>query len=237
MTMPLELTVAQAREKVLLRAGVAQSASHNVQLLRITDEFVRSAHTMHYYACDWLAARREGEVALIADQAVYDWPDTVLTGQLNKLWVEYEDGRPVELEGEPDVYTRHYRGEPGMPQYFRFMDAQITLTPPPDDRFVKLKFQYTAAPVLNDDSDRLVVDSELVVQQATVLLMLHLGLQGASQHQAMLERYRKQIIGQQANMGKVDMTDYCDAPLYYRKIRGSDRVDQRGYARYPAWGR
>ena len=231
MTMPIELTVTQAREKVLLRAGVAQSAAHNVQLLRITDEFIRTAHAMHYYACDWLAARREMEIAVIADQAAYDWPDTVLVGQLNKLWIEYEDGRPVELDSEPDVYERHYTGGTGMPRFYRFMDGQITLYPAPGDQFTKIKILYTAAPTLNDSSDRLVVDSELVVQQATVLLMLHLGLQGASQYQSMLERYRLQIIGQQANLGKVNMTQFRDAPLYYRKRYGSTRVDQQGYYR------
>ena len=216
MPMPLEMTLEDARIEVMLRIGMSSVAAHNATIQPLVDSAIRRAHRMYYHEVEWQGSRRRGEFGLIPDQHIYDFPDATEVGQIGEVWAENDDERPTRLEAgtTPHLRERLSRSS-GRPQFYEFVDREIHIYPAPDASWETVHYDYQVRePGLTADTERLIVDSELVVMQAVVFMRIHLGQPGVNEEQAITERYARRIKAQQASGRPVHGAEYPQRALY-----------------------
>lgn len=249
MTLPLEKTLSQVRDDVLERLFMAESAAHNQSIHRQVEQAIRRAHRKYYFAVEWQGIRRRGEFELSEGVREYDFPDTTEIGQIGEVWVEDEDSRPCVLQQGSTPYMRHATEQrDSTPRFYEFIDGGITIYPAPDSNWTTLGFDYQLRePPLVSDSERMVVDSELVIQQSVIYMKSVLGLPGVPEDKVELREYLMEIKSQQAQYRQVQGASYGLRPQYAQRWQrcasnynyksasygrmGNRNVDQQGYAR------
>lgn len=247
MALPLEHTLETARQKVLLRCGMNQQASHNANIQPIVDEYIRSAHHMFFHEVEWTSLRSSEEVTLITDQNEYDFPDASDIGQLTAIYVLDTSGVPYDLAAEPTPQDRYNAGtDASRPLWFRLIDKAIEVYPVPDiTEYPTLVIEYTLREsALANDSDRLQVDSDLVITQASADMRGHLRLPGVQELQAQALRMLDRIKSQNTAGAVISLYGYPRMALYGNRYEPPSRqynyanadnyysrqvVDQRGF--------
>lgn len=241
MALPLEDTLETARQKVLLRCGMAQQGSHNANLQPVIDEFIRAAHHMFFHEVEWQALRSRKEITLIDGQQEYDFPDESDIGLLTDLYVVDNDDSPYGLEQSPTPSSRwNWSDTASRPVWYEILDQAIRIYPKPDiTEYPTLVISYLAREsTLSEDTDRLQVDSDLVVQQATVDAKLHLHLPGTKQLQDQVAYLLRSIKAQHASGVVINLAGYPRRALYGSRYEpphrnynwaGSDTYYEREY--------
>ncbi len=245
MTLPLGLTLEEVRRKVLLRCGMTNQAQHNANSQAVVDEFIRAAHREYYFKADWQAGRKRLSIAVTQGVATYDWPDETEPGQIHDVYVVNDDDAPFGIDPAPDRWERWWRDKDGRPRFYELVDGGITLYPTPDENYPELIIGYMERePDLVADSERMLVDSEVVVQLATGFMMEHWQLPGATRRIDEARRLGDKMVAQHAKQERWGFGDYVDPPLHTSRNRWRNTlgygqrgphgspVDQRGYM----WG-
>jgi len=225
MTLPLEKTLGEARESVLLRVGIADSAAHNANLQRQVDEYLRDAHSYYYGKAGWFVAHRRLEVSLSEGVAEYDWPDDAQPGSVHAIYVSTDaDKIPYELQLAPTPKQRYWATNGttnGRPQYFEYYEGGIKLYPAPSSEYTVLVMDYKERQAsLVSDSDRLQADSQLVIQRAVLDLKVHFGQQGVAEGKEHLREMERDILSRQNNRASWNMADWKEQALYGTRYRG-----------------
>lgn len=230
MTLPLEITLGEARRKVLLRAGVAESSAHNENLQPIIDEYIRDAHSYYFQSAQWFSIHKRTSIALEASVQDYDWPDDVAPGRISSLHAEStDDDRPRYLEPAPTPLDRYdaSEGTSETPRYYEYIDGVIRIWPVLSniDTYDTLVIDYDEREAdLVSDSDRFQVDSNLVVLRATVDVKVHLSLPGIRASETRLAQMEQRVLPKQNNRKSVQMGAHARPALYYnRYARGTRR--------------
>lgn len=243
MTLPLNDTLETARYKVLLRCGMAQQSSHNPNIQPVIDDFIRSAHHQFFNELDWIALKQRGTITLINDQTAYDFPDETNVGLINRIWCVDTDGVPYEIYPEPTAEQRYSVGsDAARPVFYEVRDGGINFFPATDaDTYPTVYFEYVERESsLAQDSDRLQIDSELVVLKATAAARTFLGMPGAKECMDEAAYLLRQIKAKNASGESASIATYPRPRLYSSRYAQQNRqynyagggatsfIDQRG---------
>jgi hypothetical protein len=182
--MPLtpEMTLAQARNSVAIRAGVATSGSLPNTIRDTIDEALRAAQKLLYTRNPYTRRRQTIDAALTTDVSAYDLPNGVDIGDLGTVLVVTPLGKVYEVVYEDSPRLANLSPTAGRPRWFRVINQEIVLYPAPDAaEYPTLRFECQASDgALVDDADRLAVDSEAAIRLATINVKKFLGVAGDS---------------------------------------------------------
>jgi len=247
MSLPLENTLEEARQEVLVRIGMAESAAHNASIHGRVDSAIRRAHKLYFAKVQWQQNRSREDITLTTDVNEYDFPDSMSIGKISCIYVEQDNGRPSHLgEGTTSQIRYSLSRSSGRPRYFEFLDKNIAIYPAPTDEWTNLVVDFQRRePELYNASERLVVDSELVVAQATVYMKLSLGMPGVGEEQSIVSDYFNAVRALQVSDRNYTTTtpsrrnygsrwNRRSSPGNYLSNASTNDgyVDQEGYARF-----
>jgi hypothetical protein len=223
MTLPLEKTLGEVRENVMIRGGIAESAAHNANLQRVVDSFIRDAH--HYYYSNNAFPFNKGRASLTLSEGVqeYDWPDDVEPGSISEVRLAGTGATSYKLYPMPSPSEReavYANGAAGKPRYYEYMDGGITVYPAPSSAYTTIDFIYQPRETqLVADSDRLQVDSNLVMLRATISLLIHRSKPGVGERQRDLGMMEQALLSRNNNRKSINLADGPETPLYGSRYR------------------
>ena len=171
MALPLEQTMADVRQAVFRRCGIATSGGLTTERNAIVNEQIKRVNSILFMRFEWTRRMIETDVALTANLATYDIPDDCEPGRIARLMALDADGREYEIINDDRIAVRRamVASDSGQPVFYSWMNEVITLRPAPNTEWVTLRFTYVPrAATLVVDNDRMSVDSEAVIQGATV---------------------------------------------------------------------
>lgn len=192
MSLPLTKTLAELRSEVLLRCGYSIEGNQSAAVAPLVSSLVAGSERELFMECTWLQAQRRTLITLTADSNVVDWPDDAEPGEIDSVVVIRADtGELSEVQPGTLLNERNSgaNGESGRPVVYEYMDKTIYLQPAPSSDYAQLEITYKLAPRLVQEADRCLVDSELLIQRATMKFKEYLGLPLGAIEMANHERY------------------------------------------------
>ncbi len=192
MALPLTMTLGQLRDSVLRRCGYSTDGNQSAGVTPMVDEMIAGSERELFHECGWLNAQTRTTITLAEDDAVVDWPDDAEPGNIVDVWVGRADtGELSQLMPGVMLQERDSadNGESGRPLLYEYMDKQIYLKPRTSADYTTLTITYNLAPALVQDTDRCLVDAELLIQRAVMKFKEYLGLPIGQVEMANHERY------------------------------------------------
>jgi hypothetical protein len=243
MTLALNPTLNEIRNEVLLRCGYSTSGNQSSAVVPMVNSMIAGAERELYSEAQWLGAMTRVEVELTEDNGTVDWPDEAEPGEIVSMWiVNSESGEATELLPGVMLNERNTAdmGESGCPLLYEYMDSQIYLKPAPSENYLTLVVTYKRAPRLVEDSDRCVVDGELLIQRAVFKFKEFNQLPIGQVEMANHERYLARLRANNSNLSGYMMGGHkswrTDTQRRNRLAR-SGRLGQSGYsADWNPWG-
>jgi hypothetical protein len=200
MALPAGMTLREATQEVLIRSGMGTKAGMNTNLDPLVQSYIRSAQAELHPMMEWTQLRAVIDIALIADQMQYDWPDNVSPGDIDFITaVRGSDGQEFPLEPgiRPSEHTVSTTS--GLPTRFDFTDEIIEIRPAPSSVYTGLKLYVVKEPApLNNPDDRISIDAEAVVQRAVIKVRNHFGAPGVPLLVTLHEKYLSDVRAQQS---------------------------------------
>lgn len=169
MSLPLNMTLAELRNGVLLRCGYSTEGNQASAVAPMVNSMIAGAERELYHEATWLSSQTRTTIPLTVDEGIVDWPDDCEPGEILSVWVVRTDsGALNELTAGVMINERDSadNGESGCPIVYEYMDEQIHIKPPPSSDYDDLVVTYKRAPRLVQETDRCVVDAELLIQRA-----------------------------------------------------------------------
>lgn len=198
MTLPLNPTLGQLRNEVLLRCGYSTTGNQAAGVIPVTDSYIAGSEKELFYECEWLKAAKRTSAELTVDVNVVDWPDDVAPGEILAIVVlkTNEDGTisrfpvgPGARLQERDSAVTDLEPNNGQPAVYELIDEVIYIYPRPSALYTSLEIDYRIQPSLIQEGDRTLVDGELLVQRAVFKLKEYLALPVGQKEVADHERY------------------------------------------------
>ncbi len=199
MVLPLNPTLGQLRNEVLLRCGYSTTGNQAAGVVPVTDSYIAGSEKELFYECEWLKAVRRTSVSLTEGSNVVDWPDDAAPGEITLVAVlkVADDGAESRWEVLPGARLQERdAGQAstdedrwGQPGVYELVDDVVYIYPPPSEFFTALEIDYRLAPSLIQEDDRTSVDGELLVQRAVFKLKEYLALPIGQKEVADHERY------------------------------------------------
>jgi hypothetical protein len=206
MSAALQPTLAEARQEVMNRCGLATEGNIPRAVQGTMDSRIRSAQKQLYELYPWLRNYVTGEITLSNGVRDYDVPDDTEPGEIDYISVRrISDGWVYPLErGVRPVERNYLISVPpanSMPMRFDFINGIIRIDPAPDTTYFDvLQLQYYQVIVsLVEDTDRLVIDGEAVIMYAEILTKQHYGGQDTTKLENQLGLYIQKKMGKQGN--------------------------------------
>ncbi len=204
MVLPLNPTLGQLRNEVLLRCGYSTTGNQAAGVTPVTDSYIAGSEKELFYECEWLKAIKRTSVALIEGETTVDWPDDAAPGEITLVAVVKvaDDGTESRWEVQPGARLQERdAGQEstdedrwGQPGVYELVDDVIYIYPAASELFTSLEIDYRLAPSLIQASDRTAVDGELLVQRAVFklkeYLALPIGQKEVMDHERYLARLR-----------------------------------------------
>lgn len=197
MALPVELTLDEARQEVLLGIGVSNKPSEVPNLLPQIDFRIRQAQTLIYNDADWVPLDLSVQIPITEGQDVYDWPDDAAPGKVDRVIAARTDTDPIRVHTlTPGIIPemRNFVSSNGNPTHYTYQDRVIKIFPIPDEKwgFLQLDYIQRLEPLVNAN-DRLSIDSTAVVLKAIILQKVQQRQSGVPELAADLIKYIKQL--------------------------------------------
>lgn len=184
MTQPLEPTLAELRNSIAIRVGLATGGTLPQRIQPQIDEEIRRANNDLWHRSVWLRRLVILDQPLVTNVSDYDVPAEVFLGQSMDVRVVDSRGRQFSLIYDDlvdiDNFTVPNPSNLSTPKYFRIINDVLRIKPYPDaTAFPTLRIEGIARPAkLVADADRPNIDGEAIVQLVTIRLNQRLGLNG-----------------------------------------------------------
>jgi len=192
------------------------------QLQPLIDEFINQTQKQLYTRAYWARLSRRLEFSLVTDQTDYDIPSVTTIGGIHRVTVADLNGREIELKYEDVLEVQDFtRVNSSRPIFFSVNDDVLRISPSPDatkfpTMFMEVELALTK---LVADTDRTVIDTEALVQGATILLRKDLGTGGSqASADADLRQYLLDLRGLVSpNRSYPIASRTIDGPAYWRQ--------------------
>ena len=198
MTLSMSPTLAEVRRAVAIRLNFGSQAD-NPEMRDLVVQYVQSAAAELLTRHTWIENLISLEAPLIDGQTLYDFPDNIDPGRIERIIVLDVDGNELPLEADIQPHERSlYLADPDLkdlPLRYRFIDQQIEILPRPDvtnyPTWIIEGYQRQGKPV--EDGDTIPVDEEALIRFATAKLKAHLNQRDAGAAQRDAELYLETI--------------------------------------------
>ena len=181
----LKKTLGEIRADILARLGFGGGGSAAITNSTLIDSFIRDGQYQLYNQFDWRELIKYHDQSTGIDQSFYDYPDDCNIERLIKVEIK-ENDTWYELKEEITLYMRSDMTSGKPCRYERF--SQIEVWPPADVSTYTLRCWYVMAlPDLVADSDRVVIDSNLVFLHALTNAKSHYRQPDANIYASQLE--------------------------------------------------
>ena len=223
MTLPLESTLAEIRNDVAIRCGIASSGKFGAKSQPILDQFINQSYREIYTRAYWARVHRKLSINLADGVADYDIPDVTSIGGIHRVTVQSTTTPPREYDLKYDdvleIQSLNMTNR-SRPLYFQIENELIHIVPMADITKFAIAFIYCELMLtkLTDDADRVLVDSEAVIQQSTIRMRKYLGIGGdQKEERAIFERYMLDLRGLVApNRSYPIASRNIDGPAYWK---------------------
>lgn len=196
MSLPLYPTLLELRNQVLLRCGYSNDGNQAAGIAPMVDALIAGAERELFPEMQWLKSVTRATITMTTGNSSVDWPDDAEPGEIQSVWVHRADNGALS-EVFPGVHLNERdtseNGEDGKPLLYEELDETIYLNPTPSADYDYLYIQYLKAPKLVQESDRCLVDPELLIQRSTMKLKEFLGLPIGQVDMANHERYMTRL--------------------------------------------
>ena len=196
MSLPLNPTLLELRNQVLLRCGYSNDGNQAAGIAPMVDVLIAGAERELFPEMQWLKAVTRATITLVTGNNSVDWPDDAEPGEIQIVWVHRADTGALS-EVFPGIRLNERdtsdNGENGKPLLYEELDETIYLNPKPSADYDYLYIQYLKAPKLIQENDRCLVDPELLIQRATMKLKEFLGLSVGPVDMGNHERYMTRL--------------------------------------------
>jgi hypothetical protein len=192
--LPAAKTLAEIRQAVGIRLGMGQQVGQSTALHPMLDEHIRTACSLLQREAEWAVLDTILDEDTATGQRLYDIPDRMHPGDIREVSVVDVDGREHSVHSGVAIHERNaYGGEEqaALPLRWEMEQGAIALYPMPDaERYPTLRIRGQALGYEPyHDSDRVLVDSQAVILQATVLAKQHFDLPNPAAEAAVLGRH------------------------------------------------
>ena len=206
MPQPLPATLSEMRASVMTRSGLSTVNDVNARHRSLIDEFLRKAQRYIYLKATWARMRRAASFASQDEVTDYDIPDDTTVGGIYRLVIVDVDGVEDQLvyDDVADLQALTLSAK-GKPQYYRIIDDVIRVLPKVDAAaYPTFRIEYELAPQpLVNDQDRPAVDSEAMVQHATMAMRSHMGIEEDPKMKMLELQEYLELLKQQVNPGRM----------------------------------
>lgn len=181
----LKKTLGEIRSDILIRLGFGGAGASAITNSPLIDSFINDAQYQLYNQFDWKELIKYSDVTTGVGQSLYDYPDDCNIERVISVEVKETDTWYALKEGIiMDMRSHMENGRPC--RYERF--SQMEIWPPADLSTYTLRVWYVQAlESLVADSDRVVIDSNLVFLHALTNAKLHYRQPDASVYSSQLE--------------------------------------------------
>lgn len=225
MALVLAPTLAEVRRSVGIRLNFGPQGDTSPDMKNLLDEFIRRAARELILEAQWVELRIRYEVDLIDGQDVYDWPDNMDPGRLERLIVLSVEGHEYELKAGINPAERETMlsaNDPrSLPLRYEVVNEDLKILPPPlTERYATLIIEgYTRGIPPTNDMDRIPVDQEALIQKATCIGKKHFGAPDAEIAERDFQSYLLRMRPMQS--------DNQDFRMGGKRSRQFDRIFQR----------
>ncbi len=206
MALPLSKTLDEIRRSVLIRTGMATAGSVPSRILAMIDEMIRSSHIELFTMFDWCRITTRLSQNLVEGQYQYDLPASLVSlGTISRVVITKSDGRVYDLVQDQRTDVKDNFGHNpdwsipnGQPKFYRIIEGVLEMTPPPDTNYSTITIEALPGPsemVANED--RATVDSEALIQRATIKILDHTQTRDTRLLQQIHSTYLTQLRGKQ----------------------------------------
>jgi hypothetical protein len=235
MTLPLHPTLGELRNEVLLRCGYSTTGNQAAGVIPVTDSYIAGSEKELFYECEWLKSVRRTSVDLVADNNVVDWPDESAPGEITLVVVlkENDDGTISRYEVAPGARLQERDASEvdddddseRCPAVYELVDDVIYLYPSPTVEYLTLEIDYRAQPSLLQETDRTLVDGELLVQRAVFKLKEYLALPMGQKEMMDHERYLARLRASNSQRDGIQLGGHRS---YKTRMQNKNRVTEYG---------
>lgn len=192
MTLPLSPTLADVRNSVAIRCGLATSGTLANNLRAVIDEMVRKCQAQIYLRATWARQVFEQTITAVNGERDYDIPSVTTIGGILRVAAVDSKGKFKAMAYDDLLDIENITYTPGKPEFWKIIDDMLRVKPAPDTTeypsFLLLLYRAPASMVA--DADRTVVDGEALIQLATIGVKEYLGVGGDQRvARAEFERY------------------------------------------------
>ena len=223
MVLPLETSLVDLRREVATRCGLNSTGKMGERFNALILSHLNQAQKEIYLRAYWARLQRKISVPLQAGVTDYDIPDATTLGGIHRVTVQNNAAPPHEyaLIYEDALETQDYLTiNNTKPMYFQLINDIIRVVPQPDTSVYPNLFMYCelAAVPLVAETDLASVDSEALIQNATIKTKIFLGVGGdIGEAKATYERY---MLDLRSNIGMSRSYPIAsrkiDGPIYWK---------------------
>lgn len=200
MSLAAPITLAEARQAVLVRVGMGIQGNQSANAYPAVDEYLRSAVRQLYVDAEWTVLQMEATIALTTDQSEVDWPDDSEPGSIVTIVAVNTSGTEVPVEPGFRANERRMATTSGRPVVYYFHDGSIFLKPAASADWTSLIVNYKATSGnIEEDDDIIPVDAEAAIQHATLAFKRAWKLPVEPADEIRLQRYIEQIRANQSS--------------------------------------
>ena len=223
MTLALESSLVDLRNEVVTRCGLNASGKMGGRFTPILDSLINQAQREIYFRAYWARLQRKLSIPLASGVTDYDIPSVTSLGGIHRVTVQNNAAPPheYELRYEDALETQDYLNiNNTRPMYFQLINDIIRVVPMPDISVYPTMFMYCelAAVKMASETDRCAVDSESIVQNATMKMKKYLGIGGdQSEARQEYERYMLDLRSSDGmNRSYPIASRKIDGPIYWK---------------------
>ncbi len=180
MTMSQGPTFATIIDEVLVNLGRSVQGNHSNSTRELAKSWIRRAHAVLYNEVDWIRLTKTTDIELTEDVAVYDVPDFVDPGKIDRILVLDEDDKEYELGWGIRPNERNAAQTSSQPLRIEIVDGAFRIAPAPAEEWATtLRIEYQEAePDFSDENTRIVVDTQALIMKATIYGLNHYQIPG-----------------------------------------------------------
>jgi hypothetical protein len=190
-------TLATVRQAVAIRLNAGGQADADPTFRQLLDELIRRSVAEILREADWAELRERWDVALVNDQSIYDFPADLDPGRIECITIVDTNNAEFELKPGIAFYERDAlaRMSPTLPSRYEVANSELVILPAPEvAKYPTMRIEaYTRPAEVFNNSERVPVQREVVVQWAAALGKEHFGHPNWQQAKADAREYAKRL--------------------------------------------
>jgi len=216
-------TLATVRQAVAIRLNAGGQADADQTFRLLLDELLRRAVAEILREADWAELRERWDVTLVNDQSIYDFPADLDPGRIETVTIVDVNGAEYELHPGIAFYERDALGRmgPGLPTRYEVVNSELVILPTPlIEQYPTMRIEaYTRPAEVFNNSERVPVQREVVVQWAAALGKEHFGHPNWQQAKADAREYARRLRPAQSDGETIQLGGHFSGANRYRQRR------------------